>query len=113
MNRRGFLGAILAAAVAPAIVRADALMRIVPRDAAVLPAPGGLMVPEKLSGIFTGEIGSYEGVVIHETPLLTRANIAAIIKVMKEREIKPGSDGAYWMALPGDDYDWLRVPSDA
>lgn len=32
MNRRGFLGAILAAAAAPAIVRADSLMRIVPRD---------------------------------------------------------------------------------
>lgn len=32
MNRRGFLGTILAAAVAPAIVRADSLMRIVPRD---------------------------------------------------------------------------------
>lgn len=31
MNRRSFLGTILAAAVAPAIVRADALMRIVPR----------------------------------------------------------------------------------
>lgn len=32
MNRRGFLGSILAAATAPAIVRADSLMRIVPRD---------------------------------------------------------------------------------
>jgi len=37
MNRRGFLGAILAAGCAPAIVRADALMRIVPRDAVLLP----------------------------------------------------------------------------
>lgn len=36
MNRRGFLGAILASAVAPAIVRADALMRIVPREASVV-----------------------------------------------------------------------------
>lgn len=32
MNRRSFLGTILAAAVAPAIVRADSLMRIVPRE---------------------------------------------------------------------------------
>lgn len=31
MNRRGFLGAILAAAVAPAIVRASSLMQIVSR----------------------------------------------------------------------------------
>lgn len=33
MNRRSFLGSILAAAAAPAIVRADSLMRIVPSDA--------------------------------------------------------------------------------
>ncbi len=36
MNRRGFLGSILAAAVAPAIVRADSLMRIVPMETEVL-----------------------------------------------------------------------------
>ena len=36
MNRRGFLGSILALGAAPAIVRADALMRIIPRDASVL-----------------------------------------------------------------------------
>lgn len=30
MNRRGFLGSILALGAAPAIVRADSLMRIVP-----------------------------------------------------------------------------------
>lgn len=30
MNRRGFLGAILAAAVAPAIIRVDSLMRVRP-----------------------------------------------------------------------------------
>jgi hypothetical protein len=36
MNRRGFLGACLALGAAPAIVRADSLMRIVPRDLGVL-----------------------------------------------------------------------------
>lgn len=36
MNRRGFLTGILAAACAPAIVRADSLMRIVPREAAIV-----------------------------------------------------------------------------
>lgn len=36
-TRRGFLGSILALGVAPAIVRADSLMRIVPRDTVVLP----------------------------------------------------------------------------
>ena len=37
MNRRGFLGSILELGAAPAIVRADSLMRIVPRGALVLP----------------------------------------------------------------------------
>ena len=36
MNRRGFLGSILALGAAPAIVRADSLMRIVPREALVI-----------------------------------------------------------------------------
>lgn len=36
MNRRGFLSSCLALAAAPAIVRADSLMRIVPREAGVL-----------------------------------------------------------------------------
>lgn len=36
MNRRGFLGSILALGAAPAIVRADSLMRIIPREATVL-----------------------------------------------------------------------------
>lgn len=36
MNRRGFLGGILAAACAPAIVRADSLMRIIPRETRLL-----------------------------------------------------------------------------
>lgn len=36
LTRRGFLSTILAAAVAPAIVRADSLMRIVPRDATII-----------------------------------------------------------------------------
>lgn len=36
MNRRSFLATILASAVAPAIVRADSLMRIVPRETLVI-----------------------------------------------------------------------------
>lgn len=38
LTRRGFLGSILALAAAPAIVRADSLMRVVPRDTAVMDA---------------------------------------------------------------------------
>lgn len=40
MQRRGFLQACLALAAAPAIVRADSLMRIVPRDAVIVGANG-------------------------------------------------------------------------
>lgn len=40
MNRRGFLGSILALGVAPAIVRADSLMRIVPRELGIYTASG-------------------------------------------------------------------------
>lgn len=35
MNRRGFLGSILAACAAPAIARADSLMRIVPMETTI------------------------------------------------------------------------------
>lgn len=44
MNRRGFLSGILAAAIAPAIVRADSLMRIVPLDTTILTATYGDVV---------------------------------------------------------------------
>lgn len=47
MNRRGFLGAILAAGVAPAIVRSGSLMRVFAR------AESGLFVPE-LPGLVVG-----------------------------------------------------------
>jgi len=36
VNRRGFLGSILALGAAPAIVRADSLMRIIPRDSGII-----------------------------------------------------------------------------
>ena len=36
MNRRGFLAGILSLGVAPAIVRADSLMKIVPRNVELL-----------------------------------------------------------------------------
>jgi hypothetical protein len=42
MNRRSFMSSILALAAAPAIVRADSLMRIVARDTTVLARPGVL-----------------------------------------------------------------------
>lgn len=45
MNRRGFLTGILAAATAPAIVRADSLMRIVPRETVLITGEFNVNVP--------------------------------------------------------------------
>jgi hypothetical protein len=53
MNRRGFLGAMLAAAAAPAIARASSLMPVVPVAPEVWTPP---------DTIYTGEIGSYESI---------------------------------------------------
>lgn len=45
LTRRGFLGSILALAIAPAIVRAQSLMPV--RGAIILPEPPALLVPVK------------------------------------------------------------------
>ena len=59
MNRRGFLSSILALGAAPAIVRADSLMRIVPREAGLvcIHADGGVMTlaPAEITNIVTFE----------------------------------------------------------
>lgn len=44
MNRRGFIGSILAACAAPAIVRADSLMRV------FAPHESGLLVVTRVAG---------------------------------------------------------------
>ena len=51
MNRRGFLGSILVALTAPAIIRADSLMRVVPTKTLILPASltGGGFVRETVA----------------------------------------------------------------
>lgn len=46
MNRRGFMGAILAACAAPAIVRADSLMRLAAPEIFVVSPSSGLLVPK-------------------------------------------------------------------
>lgn len=48
MNRRGFLGSILALGAAPAIVRADSLMRVVPRETTILTATAGMLTESAL-----------------------------------------------------------------
>ena len=41
MNRRGFLAGILAAGMAPAVVRAASLMKVVSQTRLIMPAPFG------------------------------------------------------------------------
>lgn len=53
MNRRSFMSAILATACAPAIVRADSLMRIVSREQLVL-------VTQYFGDPFTGPMFAYQ-----------------------------------------------------
>jgi hypothetical protein len=67
MNRRGFLSSILALGAAPAIVRADSLMRIVPHDLVVLTDNfGWVSVNDYRGPLITGEFGRYESVNIYE-----------------------------------------------
>ncbi len=49
MNRRGFIASILASCAAPAIVRADSLMRIVPRSTVLLLPRRKIVVPVLVS----------------------------------------------------------------
>jgi hypothetical protein len=82
MNRRGFLlgaGGILAAAAAPAIVRADSLMRIVPRDTDLLWPGAFVRRPAQVSNeLFKGEIGRYTGVNIISDPRAIAVYSAAL-----------------------------------
>ena len=55
MDRRGFIGSILAACAAPAIVRADSLMRVMPRDVAIIQIEPALDSPLWGKGIATLE----------------------------------------------------------
>lgn len=61
MNRRGFLGSILVAAAAPAIVRADALMRVVPLETTLVGVWWGF---DRDGGLIYGALDSRdEGVI--------------------------------------------------
>lgn len=48
MTRRGFLSSILALCAAPAIVRADSLMRIVPRETLIVPSGMAMMMADQI-----------------------------------------------------------------
>jgi hypothetical protein len=104
VNRRGFLGSILALAAAPAIVRADSLMRIVPTDTLVFesasiefeigPEPDFLAMPDNLSEIITNTIRARSA--------LLAANITAnneLLRYMKSRGVVTPFVGGYRVKL--------------
>lgn len=66
MDRRGFLGSILALGAAPAIVRADSLMRIIPLDAPILLMDGSCSPPGiqfyESSVLGPGDVYTIEGI---------------------------------------------------
>jgi len=68
MDRRSFLGVILAAAVAPAVVRAESIMRVRP---IILPGDDEFR-------LFTGEIGRLEGMTFHGPELRDYGSIAVM-----------------------------------
>lgn len=90
MDRRSFLGSILAACAAPAIVRADSLMRVIPRETSVLRAAEytwrqEALVVVPLQGTFLE--------IVSEAMKLHRDEIAANIKarnVLLRQAIKRG-----------------------
>lgn len=61
MNRRGFLGAMLAACAAPAIVRAESIMRIAAPEIIVSDVAAIVSQYEALYGFTAMEIGRIEG----------------------------------------------------
>ena len=92
MNRRGFLGSCLALAAAPAIVRADSLMRIVPRDAGVIVM--SLDYPGTQTFVVTGV-----------SPSITCDQIAAMALRVAHRERKfIGAPAKYQELKVGDEF---------
>ncbi len=81
MNRRGFLTGILALGMAPAIVRADSLMRIIPREAVLL----------------TGKIGYFECT----TFTYSRNELGEIIEHTRRAHL-PSDAGNYYAIMHPD-----------
>jgi hypothetical protein len=65
MNRRGFIGVILAASAAPAIVRAESLMALlVPKRGIVLTHPTGILAFVDLEGKIPAQVGERVALVL-------------------------------------------------
>jgi hypothetical protein len=94
MNRRGFLGLILAAGVAPAVVKASSIMRI---------NPPKLIVPR-------GEIGMLDRFTVYEIQMTNVPELALSIDDFTARVMEPINSAltqAYYWALR--DNMWLAA----
>lgn len=88
ISRRSFLSGILAACAAPAIVRADSLMRIVPMETTVIPAgwaPGYWMTKDELAALYpppeidlTGMVREMSQYDIYRDETITRWDVLGI-----------------------------------
>lgn len=81
MNRRGFLGAIIATCAAPAIVRADSLMRIVPRYTTIVFDTETVMAHYRIGVMkLMNELLDNGALVISGTPRSLPRNTGDVIK---------------------------------
>ena len=81
MNRRGFLSSCLALAAAPAIVRADSLMRIVPRNTGIITFDGcDQWMDPNYPAIFDCDDGGLASI-CHRTFVENRAQIETNIRL--------------------------------
>lgn len=90
ISRRGLLGAMLAAAVAPAVVRASSLMPIA--------APKIILPPT----LFTGEIGVLEGFRVITTP--TFWDLSLVTEAETMCKLKAIGVDPKWMSMPADPF---------
>lgn len=86
MNRRGFLGSILAAAAAPAIVRASSLMPIV-APKIIVPSKEIFVPPHDLEDVFKTKL--YTGTGVSQTITHSIGYAPSFILIKK-------SDGSGW-----------------
>jgi hypothetical protein len=100
MNRRSFLGTILALAVAPAVVRASSIMRVRPTLTGWEAAP------------LTGEIGVYESIRFIE-PMTLRSNeglsldaLHQAVRYMQAHAMLPDADGCYVLPVTP---EWISI----
>lgn len=104
MDRRGFLDAIMAAGIAPAIVRSDSLMKIfVPRQEIIT-----LEDWAKDSKLYTGEIGKIDnGIRFITSPQISIECLKKISRTVLKNSVK-ASNGGYVVFFNSEQYDWLK-----